>query len=64
MIGLPGATLANIDAVGSLIPNTALRGVTGMGRDRGQVSGFRRRSPHGSPPSQALTRALGMAVAS
>jgi hypothetical protein len=38
MIGLPGATLANIDAVGSLIPNTAPRGATGMGRDRGQVS--------------------------
>ena len=35
MIGLLGATLANIDDIGSLILNTAPRGVTDMGRDRG-----------------------------
>jgi hypothetical protein len=37
MRGLQGATLATNDAVGSLILDTAPRGVTGMGRDRGQV---------------------------
>jgi hypothetical protein len=35
MRGLSGATLADIDAVGSLILNTTARGVAGMGCDRG-----------------------------
>jgi hypothetical protein len=38
MRGLPGATLATINVVWLLILNTTPCGVTGMERDRGQVS--------------------------
>jgi hypothetical protein len=63
MRGLPGATLANIDVVGSLILNTTSRGVTDMGRDQGQVPRLPSALASWFTPSQALTRTTGMAVA-
>lgn len=64
MRGLRGATLATIDAVGSLILDTAPRGVTGMGRDRDQVPRLPPAPTSWFTPSQALTWTTGMAVAS